>query len=468
MSSDEGAVDRTGITLFLSHSSVDKPLVRAIASQLRVRGYGVWIDEEEILPGERILSRVEDGLRSADYLILFITPSAIRSAWVDEEWRTKFEQQMMEHRVRVIPVVLGDVQPHSPLLAARLRIQGTRKELLSTAAKEIDRGILGLTRRAEFEGRRPRHVAFPGPATVEAMRRELAEVARTGGNTEWEAVVERLLSARAIAAAAYDAGDSDRATCVYDEMLEEASNLDPLWQCPAGLEALGSSTRESVQKYLLGTQSGEIERTKPQQLSGRAWTGRMIFDAVIDYAQAVSILREFVGEIGRVGEPYARAVHNFDPLRYAVQERTDKIEPLQSRTLETVCSVGIQHARDVLAEHIGATSGAVDLHLAVLVRMCRCPSISPNDDASDEAVQRRTAVEVVEDLALLQMSLFNMGAFLHLGGIDTDEYKKLRDMGAIAVFDRALSNRGYPRDADYWTSGDLVDPTWAAEGDEDF
>jgi len=451
----ERTVDRAGITLFMSHSGVDKPLVRAIATQLRVLGYRIWIDEEEIVPGDRILTRVEQALMTSDFLVLFLTPAAISSVWVDEEWRTKFEQQMAEQRVRVIPVVLGDWQPPSPLLQARLQIRGSAKELLERGAQDIDHGILALIRRQDDHRERPETARLGDPGTVVRMRRELANAVQGAPGVRWDLVIDRLLAARAVAAGVYDAGDSDHAVNIYEALLDESSKQSPVWLGVPGLEDVSKRTLASVRKYLAAaTESEDASGVPPAPLSDRAWSARMIFDAVINYAQAVAILQDFMRWMTQLpgqGDFPLSAV--FEPLRYAVHERDDQIEPLEPETLERVCATAITHTREMLGARVRRAAGKpVDLQLAATLRMCRCPSATSGGDASTGIADSRTAVDVVTDVVYLDMMGFRTMGFLHLGNLEWDEFERLRDIGAFAVFDRALSNRGYPRDAEYWTS----------------
>lgn len=60
---------------FISHSSIDKPFVERLAGDLRTReGIDAWLDKWEILPGDRIPQKLEEGLSSAGILILVLSP----------------------------------------------------------------------------------------------------------------------------------------------------------------------------------------------------------------------------------------------------------------------------------------------------------------------------------------------------------------------------------------------------------
>ena len=46
--------------VFLSHSSKDKAVVRAVAERLRADDLRVWFDEWELKPGDSIPAKIED------------------------------------------------------------------------------------------------------------------------------------------------------------------------------------------------------------------------------------------------------------------------------------------------------------------------------------------------------------------------------------------------------------------------
>ena len=48
--------------VFLSHSSKDEEIVRAIAERLRADGLRVWFDAWELGPGDSIPAKIEEGL----------------------------------------------------------------------------------------------------------------------------------------------------------------------------------------------------------------------------------------------------------------------------------------------------------------------------------------------------------------------------------------------------------------------
>ncbi len=55
--------------VFLSHSSKDKPVVRAIAERLRADGVKVWFDELVLKPGDSIPAKIEERLGALGVLV---------------------------------------------------------------------------------------------------------------------------------------------------------------------------------------------------------------------------------------------------------------------------------------------------------------------------------------------------------------------------------------------------------------
>jgi len=109
------------VKALISYSSNDKEFVLRLADDLRAReGIDVWLDQWEIIPGDRIPERIEEGLSEADVFILVLSPESVNSQWVeyerqawlmmqiDEEKRAKEESRPPTRRL--IPVLYRDCQ----------------------------------------------------------------------------------------------------------------------------------------------------------------------------------------------------------------------------------------------------------------------------------------------------------------------------------------------------------------------
>ncbi len=93
------------LTLFLSHSSRDKPSVIRLAEELRRRNISVWLDEWEIDVGENISEKIQDALAKANFVAVWLTKHSVNSGWVAKEWQTKIYVEISTKKVSVLPLL---------------------------------------------------------------------------------------------------------------------------------------------------------------------------------------------------------------------------------------------------------------------------------------------------------------------------------------------------------------------------
>lgn len=111
---------------FVSHASEDKAAVaRPLANELAKHSVRVWLDEAEILFGQSIRAKVDEGLARSRFGILIVSPSFLNKEWTRAEIGGLFAREMAGSNV-LIPVwhnvSYGDLVRHSPLLADRLAL----------------------------------------------------------------------------------------------------------------------------------------------------------------------------------------------------------------------------------------------------------------------------------------------------------------------------------------------------------
>ena len=100
--------DKFTFDVFLSHSSKDKSIVRAIAERLRADGLRVWLDAWEIRPGDSIPAKIEEGLERSRVLVLCMSAHAFGSDWARLEAGTfRFRDPLNSER-RFIPLRLDE------------------------------------------------------------------------------------------------------------------------------------------------------------------------------------------------------------------------------------------------------------------------------------------------------------------------------------------------------------------------
>ncbi len=70
---------------FLSHSSTDKDLVRAVYGGLSTHGVACWLDEHQLVAGDGLNEEITRGIHSTDKLVLFCSEASLGSWWVGSE-----------------------------------------------------------------------------------------------------------------------------------------------------------------------------------------------------------------------------------------------------------------------------------------------------------------------------------------------------------------------------------------------
>jgi hypothetical protein len=96
--------------VFVSYSSLDRLVVRKIAHLLTKGGVRVWWADWEMRPGDRLRDRINAGIQSADYFLVIVSPSSVDSRWVQNELDAAMIQEIEDHRVTVIPAILGKTE----------------------------------------------------------------------------------------------------------------------------------------------------------------------------------------------------------------------------------------------------------------------------------------------------------------------------------------------------------------------
>lgn len=92
--------------IFLSHTSTDKHFVRELKSRLETHGVkDVWLDEAEILVGDSLIKKIEEGLKKTKYIGVVLSPRSIKSNWVDRELEIAINREISTGEVAVLPLL---------------------------------------------------------------------------------------------------------------------------------------------------------------------------------------------------------------------------------------------------------------------------------------------------------------------------------------------------------------------------
>ncbi len=96
--------------VFISYSRVDQKFARSIAAELSAHGFDVWLDVEDIPSGMNWSNAIQQGLDTADAMILILTPDSMASENVANEW-----QYFLDHGKPLIPLLLRQTKMHFQL-----------------------------------------------------------------------------------------------------------------------------------------------------------------------------------------------------------------------------------------------------------------------------------------------------------------------------------------------------------------
>lgn len=91
---------------FLSHSSIDKPFVRQLATDLKTHGIQVWLDEQNIKVGDSIPERISQGLAESDYFLFVSSKDSVQSEWVKKELSSALVTEVERRAVHILPIKL--------------------------------------------------------------------------------------------------------------------------------------------------------------------------------------------------------------------------------------------------------------------------------------------------------------------------------------------------------------------------
>ncbi|MFF7065576.1 TIR domain-containing protein [Pseudomonas sp. NPDC008258] len=126
--------------IFLSHTSADKPFVRELKRRLEAHGVtDVWLDEAEILIGDSLIKKIDDGLRKTRYIAVVLSSRSIKSPWVERELEIALTREISSGEVVVLPILYEKCEVPS-FLTGKLYAD-------CTSAEEFDESIEKLLRR---------------------------------------------------------------------------------------------------------------------------------------------------------------------------------------------------------------------------------------------------------------------------------------------------------------------------------
>src|SRR3954451_22494236 len=97
--------------VFVSYGHQDSAWVGELASNLHRHDFHVFLDEWELVGGDRVTGRLEDAIRRSRNGALVVSPHSLRRPWVREEYEALLRQAVEDPSARrLIPVLYQDVE----------------------------------------------------------------------------------------------------------------------------------------------------------------------------------------------------------------------------------------------------------------------------------------------------------------------------------------------------------------------
>ncbi|MCX6628192.1 MAG: TIR domain-containing protein [Candidatus Solibacter sp.] len=102
---------RFDFDVFLSYNSRDEVWTKRLKERLAAQGLRVWLDRDQIRPGDLFVEALGNGLKTSRAVVLICSPESVGSRWVMTEYnRALVSMNDADEPPRIIPVLLRDAQ----------------------------------------------------------------------------------------------------------------------------------------------------------------------------------------------------------------------------------------------------------------------------------------------------------------------------------------------------------------------
>jgi hypothetical protein len=93
---------------FLSYAREDQPFVSRLKGALQNEGLTVWLDQEEILPGESQVHAIERAIAASKAVVVVFSDAGLRSQWVRTEYDLAVSlANKPGSQLRLVPILVG-------------------------------------------------------------------------------------------------------------------------------------------------------------------------------------------------------------------------------------------------------------------------------------------------------------------------------------------------------------------------
>ena len=126
-------------------------------------GFDVWLDEEQVEPGDGVFRTIAKGLARSRFLLVCLSDAQLRSGWVRFEYEAVLHREISRGEKRVVPVVIG-------------RLDETKVPLELDWRHRVDfQSGTGIPALLKMLGDARGAVPVPGPASEVKLRLRVVE-----------------------------------------------------------------------------------------------------------------------------------------------------------------------------------------------------------------------------------------------------------------------------------------------------
>lgn len=98
--------------VFISHRGQDTAKAERLGFELKSAGHKVWLDVWSINVGDSVVHGMNEGLETADYVIVCYSSAGATSPWMSREWMSALHRQLEQNGIKLLPVLLtGSIVP---------------------------------------------------------------------------------------------------------------------------------------------------------------------------------------------------------------------------------------------------------------------------------------------------------------------------------------------------------------------
>ena len=143
-------------TAFVSHGSQDREFAERFSRDLWAVGIKAWYFPWEILPGDQIRQKIEDGLANCQFFIILISQSSLSRPWVQTELDIATDMKLNSRIRKIIPLKIQECD-NLPLFLRTLCWEDFTNQPYELALKRVLDSIFDVDVRPQLGSRPTQH-----------------------------------------------------------------------------------------------------------------------------------------------------------------------------------------------------------------------------------------------------------------------------------------------------------------------